>query len=393
MFCPKCGKKNKEEAQFCEFCGEKIVEESKVVLPSKQKKPLSKKNKIIIVVVVALVLILGGGGIILSDNYTPSKVAEGYFVALMNDDTNKLYDYIDIPNNEFTSKEIFNKVVDNDDKDLVNYQVVGEQVSNDGLSAQVKISYTLEGRQTPLEKTIYLVKDKKNKMLIFDNWKISEGSSLLEEDYEITVFKGSTLKLEGVEVSSKYKKDSDTAKYDTYVIPALFKGDYNAQLTLENGLTTEAKIDVSGYSSTINTFELSDKDEKSLENSIKDNVAKLYKSAIDSKSFGDIKKDFEYKDSDLSDLEDAYDSFAKSIKNNELKSYEITDLDIDRLSITEDGYLYVTVSLEYKYSVKDYFSEDIVSKSDDDTAYLTFDYDNGFKLVDMTSLATYFSRF
>lgn len=393
MFCPKCGKKNKEEAQFCEFCGEKIVEESKVVLPSKPKKPLSKKNKIIIVVVVALVLILGGGGIILSDNYTPSKVAEGYFVALMNDDTNKLYDYIDIPNNEFTSKEIFNKVVDNDDKDLVNYQVVGEQVSNDGLSAQVKISYTLEGRQTPLEKTIYLVKDKKNKMLIFDNWKISEGSSLLEEDYEITVFKGSTLKLEGVEVSSKYKKDSDTAKYDTYVIPALFKGDYNAQLTLENGLTTEAKIDVSGYSSTINTFELSDKDEKSLENSIKDNVAKLYKSAIDSKSFGDIKKDFEYKDSDLSDLEDAYDSFAKSIKNNELKSYEITDLDIDRLSITEDGYLYVTVSLEYKYSVKDYFSEDIVSKSDDDTAYLTFDYDNGFKLVDMTSLATYFSRF
>lgn len=393
MFCPKCGKKNKEEAQFCEFCGEKIVEESKVVLPSKPKKPLSKKNKIIIVVVVALVLILGGGGIILSDNYTPSKVAEGYFVALMNDDTNKLYDYIDIPNNEFTSKEIFNKVVDNDDKDLVNYQVVGEQVSNNGLSAQVKISYTLEGRQTPLEKTIYLVKDKKNKMLIFDNWKISEGSSLLEEDYEITVFKGSTLKLEGVEVSSKYKKDSDTAKYDTYVIPALFKGDYNAQLTLENGLTTEAKIDVSGYSSTINTFELSDKDEKSLENSIKDNVAKLYKSAIDSKSFGDIKKDFEYKDSDLSDLEDAYDSFAKSIKNNELKSYEITDLDIDRLSITEDGYLYVTVSLEYKYSVKDYFSEDIVSKSDDDTAYLTFDYDNGFKLVDMTSLATYFSRF
>lgn len=393
MFCPKCGKKNKEEAQFCEFCGEKIVEESKVILPSKPKKPLSKKNKIIIVVVVALVLILGGGGIILSDNYTPSKVAEGYFVALMNDDTNKLYDYIDIPNNEFTSKEIFNKVVDNDDKDLVNYQVVGEQVSNDGLSAQVKISYTLEGRQTPLEKTIYLVKDKKNKMLIFDNWKISEGSSLLEEDYEITVFKGSTLKLEGVEVSSKYKKDSDTAKYDTYVIPALFKGNYNAQLTLENGLTTEAKIDVSGYSSTINTFELSDKDEKSLENSIKDNVAKLYKSAIDSKSFGDIKKDFEYKDSDLSDLEDAYDSFAKSIKNNELKSYEITDLDIDRLSITEDGYLYVTVSLEYKYSVKDYFSEDIVSKSDDDTAYLTFDYDNGFKLVDMTSLATYFSRF
>ena len=92
-------------------------------------------------------------------------------------------------------------------------------------------------------------------------------------------------------------------------------------------------------------------------------------------------------------MEDAYSSFARSVKSSELKSYELTDLDVDRLSITEDGYLYVTVSLEYKYSVKDYFSDDIISNSDDDTAYLTFDYNNGFKLVDMTSLATYFSRF
>lgn len=393
MFCPKCGKKNKEEAQFCEFCGTKIAEENKVILPKKTKKPMSKKNKIIIAVVIALVVVLGGGGIILSNNYTPSKIAEGYFVALMNDDTNKLYDYINVPDSEFTSKKIFNEVVDNDDKDLVNYQVVSEQISNDGLSAQVKISYTLEGRQSALEKTIYLVKDKKNKMLIFDNWKISDGSSLIEEDYEITVFKGATLSLEGVEVSSKYKKDSDSTRYDTYVIPTLFKGDYDAKITLKNGLTTESKIDVSGYSTTINTFELSDKDEKNLESSIKENVNKLYKSAIDSKSFSDIKKDYEYKDSDLTDLEDAYSSFARSVKSSELKSYELTDLDVERLSITEDGYLYVTVSLEYKYSVKDYFSDDIISNSDDDTAYLTFDYNNGFKLVDMTSLATYFSRF
>ena len=393
MFCPKCGKKNKEEAQFCEFCGAKIAEESKVILPKKPRKPMSKKSKIIIIVIIALVVILGGGGIILSSNYTPSKVAEGYFVALMNDDTNKLYDYINVPNSEFTSKKIFNEVVDNDDKDLVNYQVVSEQVSNDGLSAQVKISYTLEGRQTALEKTIYLVKDKKNKMLIFDNWKISDGSSLIEEDYEITVFKGATLKLEGVKVDSKYKKDSSSTRYDTYVIPTLFKGDYDAEVTLENGLTTKSKIDVSGYSSTINTFELSDKDEKDLEKAIEDNVNKLYKSAIDAKTFSDIKKDFEYKDSDLTDLEDAYDSFARSIKNSELKSYELTDLDAERLSITEDGYLYVTVSLEYKYSVKDYFSDDIISNSDDDTAYLTFDYSDCFKILDMTSLATYFSRF
>ena len=74
-------------------------------------------------------------------------------------------------------------------------------------------------------------------------------------------------------------------------------------------------------------------------------------------------------------------------------SYELTDVEIERLSINDDGNLYVTASLEYKYSVKEYFSEDVVSNSDDDTAYLTFDYNDGFKLVDFTSLATYFSRF
>ena len=393
MFCPECGKKNEEGAQFCEFCGAKIAEESKVVLPKEPRKPMKKRTKIIIIVVAVLAVVLIGGGIILSSNYTPSKVATGYFTALMNNDTDKLYNYIDVPENEFTTKKIFTEVTDNDKEDLVNYQVVSEEKSTDGLSAQVKISYTVEGRQTPLTKTIYLVKDKKNKMLIFDNWKISEGSSLVEEDYEITVFKDATLKLEGVEVDKKYKEDSSSSRYDTYVIPALFKGEYDAEVTLKNGLTTTSKIDVSGYSSSINTFELSDKNEKALEESIKESVNKIYKSAIDKKAFSDIKGDFEYKDSDLDDLEDAYASLARSVQNNDLTAYDVTDVDVSRLSVTEDGYLYVTVDIDYKYSVKEYFSEDIVSKSDDDTAYLTFDYNDGFKLVDFTSLATYFSRF
>ena len=393
MFCPECGKKNEEGAQFCEHCGARIVDDSKVVLPKQPRKPMSKRNKIIITVSALLIVILVIGGIILSENYKPSKVATDYFEALMDDDANRLYNYIDVPENEFTTKKIFTEVVDNKKEDLVNYQVVSEEVSTDGLSAQVKISYTLEGRQTPLTKTIYLVKDKKNKMLIFDNWKISDGSSLVETDYQITVFKDSTLKLEGVLVDEKYKEDSESSRYDTYVIPALFKGDYDAQITLRNGLTMESKIDVSGYSSTINTFELSDKNEKSLEEAITDNINKIYKSAIDKKAFNDIKNDFNYKDADLSDLEDAYNSLSKSVTNNELMSYELTDVEIERLSINDDGNLYVTASLEYKYSVKEYFSEDVVSNSDDDTAYLTFDYNDGFKLVDFTSLATYFSRF
>lgn len=393
MFCPECGKKNENGAQFCEYCGAKIAEESKVVLPKTPRKPMKKKTIVIISIVSALVVILVVGGIVLSSNFKPSKIAVNYFVALMNNDTDKIYDYINVPNSEFTTKKMFTEVVDTEKEDLLNYKIVSEEKSTDGLSAQVKISYTLEGDKTPLTTTIYLVKDKKNKLLIFDNWKISDGSSLVEEDYDITVYKGATVKLEGVEVPEKYKEESISQRYDTYVIPAIFKGEYDAEVTLKNGLKTKSVLDTTGYDSSLTDFELSENEEKELTSSIKDYVSKLYKAALEGKSFDDIKKDYEYKGSDLDELEKAYKSFASSIKNSGLTKYSLKDVEISRYSINTEGYLYVTVNTEYDYTVKSYFSDETVDNDDEDTAYLTFDYSDGFKLVDMTGLATYFSRY
>lgn len=393
MFCPECGKKNENGAQFCEHCGAKIAEESKVVLPKTPRKPMKKKTIVIISIVSALVIILVVGGIVLSSNFKPSKIAVNYFVALMNNDTDKIYDYINVPDSEFTTKKMFTEVVDTEKEDLLNYKIVSEEKSTDGLSAQVKISYTLEGDKTPLTTTIYLVKDKKNKLLIFDNWKISDGSSLVEEDYDITVYKGATVKLEGVEVPEKYKEESISQRYDTYVIPAIFKGEYDAEVTLKNGLKTKSVLDTTGYDSSLTDFELSENEEKELTSSIKDYVSKLYKAALEGKSFDDIKKDYEYKGSDLDELEKAYKSFASSIKNSGLTKYSLKDVEISRYSINTEGYLYVTVNTEYDYTVKSYFSDETVDNDDEDTAYLTFDYSDGFKLVDMTGLATYFSRY
>ncbi len=393
MFCPECGKKNENGAQFCEHCGAKIAEESKVVLPKTPRKPMKKKTIVIISIVSALVVILVVGGIVLSSNFKPSKIAVNYFVALMNNDTDKIYDYINVPDSEFTTKKMFTEVVDTEKEDLLNYKIVSEEKSTDGLSAQVKISYTLEGDKTPLTTTIYLVKDKKNKLLIFDNWKISDGSSLVEEDYDITVYKGATVKLEGVEVPEKYKEESISQRYDTYVIPAIFKGEYDAEVTLKNGLKTKSVLDTTGYDSSLTDFELSENEEKELTSSIKDYVSKLYKAALEGKSFDDIKKDYEYKGSDLDELEKAYKSFASSIKNSGLTKYSLKDVEISRYSINTEGYLYVTVNTEYDYTVKSYFSDETVDNDDEDTAYLTFDYSDGFKLVDMTGLATYFSRY
>lgn len=395
MFCPKCGKKNAEEAKFCEFCGAKIMSDEKVILPKKPRVKISKKNKTIIIVAVILVLVLGIGGYFLSSNFKPSKVALEYFLATTNGDTDIIYDFINIPESEFTTKEVFEKVNDDleENVNLVNYQVVNEDISSDGLSAQVKISYTVEGRQTPSSEIIYLVKDSKNKFLIFPNWKISDGSSLVREDYKIKTYKDSTLKLEGITVDKKYLKDDDKSTYDTYVIPAIFKGNYDVNITLKNGLVTKGSLNVNNYSSSIDDFKLEDKKEEDLENVIKNVLSKLYESAIDKKSFDDIKTDFEYDDADLTDLEDAYDDFAFLIGNGALREYNLKDIEVEKISVTEDSYLSVTVKTSYDYAAKAYLSDDNVNKSDDDTVYLTFDYNEGFKLVDMSSLTTSFSRF
>lgn len=393
MFCPKCGKKNADNAKFCEFCGAEIKEEEKIILPKTAKKKISKKNLTIIIISVVLLIILVGGGLILSNNFKPSTVALNYFKAITDADSDKVYDYISVPKSEFTTKKIFSEVTLDDEVNVVNYKVVSEDVSADNLSAQVKISYTLEGRQTPLTQTIYLVKDKKNKFLIFPNWKISEGSSLIKENYEISIFKDSTLKLEGIEVGKKYLKKSDDSNYDTYVIPALFKGEYDIEVTLKNGLVARSKLDVDNKSTKIDDFVLNDKNEDELQKTVKEDLDKLYQAGIDGKSFDDIKGDFEYKDSKLDDLEDAYNMFERLLSNSGLRKIEFNEVNVEKISITEDGLLYVTVGADYEYTAKAYLSDDDVVKTDDDTLYLTFDYNDGFKLVDMSSLVTSFSRF
>lgn len=393
MFCPKCGKENKKNAGFCEFCGTKIKEEVKVSTPKKKAtKKVDKKTKTIIIVVIALLVILIGGYLILQNNYKPSKVAENYFNALMSNDTDKLYDYLGVSESEFTSKKIFKEVYESEESKVINQTITSENITTDGLNATVTIKYNVEGSSSAKTKVINLAKDKNNKMLIFDNWKISENSSLYVKDYTINTYKGSTIKLEGVTVPSKYKTKT-SGNYDTYEIPSIFKGTYDATITLKNGLEMETELKVGSYSSTLNNFELSKSNQSDLEKTIKENVETLYKNAIDSKEFSDFKKDFEYSGSDLDKLESAYSTFANYIKSGGLTEYTVKKVEVKNLSVNTDGNLYVTVNIDYSYKAKKYSSDETVSKTSDDTAYLTYDYSKGFKLVNVSGLNTYFSRF
>lgn len=395
MFCPKCGKKNKKSAEFCEFCGEKIEEDTKTktkVTKTKPTKEIDKKTKNIIIIIIALLVVLVGGYLILENNYKPSKVAEDYFNALMNNDTDKLYDYLGVTKGEFTTKKIFKEVYEGEKNKIINQTITSENITADGLNATVTIKYNVEGSSSAKTKTINLAKDKSNKMLIFDNWKISENSSLYIKDYTISVHKGSKVKLEGVTVPSKYKTKT-TDNYDTYKIPAIFKGTYDVTITLKNGLDLTSELNVNSYSTTLSNIELAKDKQSDLEKTIKENIETLYKNAIEGKEFSDFKKDFEYTNSDLDKLESAYSSFASSIKSSSLTEFTVKKVEVKNLSINSDNNLYVKANIEYSYKAKKSSSEETVSKTSDNTVYLTYDYSENFKLVNISSLKTYFSRY
>ena len=386
MFCGECGKKNEKGAKFCEECGAKLQNDVKGEI-----KDFGSKNKKLIILICALVVVIFGIYNFLIGKYGPEAVAKDYFLAVMNADADSIYDYLDIKEGKFTSKKIFKKVFNVQKEDLVNYSVSSFEKSSDGLTATAHINYTLKGKSSSESTDINLVRDKKNKFLIFENWKISDRFMETVNDFEITVPKDSIVIIEGVKLDKKYKTDG-TKGTDLYKIPEMFKGKYDVIVTLKNGLTLEDDVNVTSYgSASLNNLKLSSSDEKKLEKKLPDVIGKLYQDAIDKKSFEDVKKDYEYDGSDLSKLESSYSYFMKAISAGGLKTFKVKKVNINNVKY-DDGIIKVTADVDFDYtsSYKILDKEKESSGNNSDIMYFDFDYSKDFKLVNISSMAKLF---
>ena len=386
MFCGECGTKNERGAKFCEECGSKLQNDVKGEI-----KNFGSNNKKLIILICSLVVVIFGIYKFLIGKYGPEAVAKDYFLAVMNADADSIYDYLDIKEGKFTSKKIFKKVFNVQKEDLVNYSVSSFEKSPDGLTATAHINYTLKGKSSSETADINLVHDKKNKFLIFENWKISDRFMETVNDFEITVPKDSTVTIEGVKLNKKYKTDG-TKGTDLYKIPEMFKGKYDVIVTLKNGLTLEDDVNVTGYgSASLNNLKLSSGDEKKLEKKLPDVIEKLYQDAIDKKSFEDVKKDYEYDGSDLSKLENSYNYFMKAISAGGLKTFKVKKVKINNVKY-DDGIIKVTADVDFDYtaSYKILDKEKQSNGNNSDIMYFDFDYRKDFKLVNILSMAKLF---
>lgn len=406
MFCPECGKKNTEKALFCEDCGHKLEQEKTSKLKTKKteiKKEMTKKNKIIISIVSLLVIVLGISYVSISKSLDPKNIADKYFNAIVNYDGDKLYNLLTIEKSEFTTKSMLKKVLKDQKKlDIVNYTVNKVEKSSDGLTAKVNISYTVKNSKSTKEEEVYLSKQKSKKWLLFDNWQVVLNDKTTTDGYTVKVLKGSTISIEGTKLNKKYlDKEESTSTYDVYDMPAMFTLEYSTSVKLPIGIQLEDKMNVSEYGTynvSLSLENLSEKFKNDLTSKIKTNLQTIYDSAKDNKTFDDIKSNFEYKGSDLSDIKSDYESLVSSLAStsNKLTAISFKEITLNSLKINEDGYLYVSVKAKYDYTVSYQSEDETKTNSDDDYdyIYLLFDYkDKTFKLIDSSRLNSYFSRF
>lgn len=468
MFCEKCGAVNEEDSRFCENCGfdlqisvqneqkfaapnyytgsqpvatkispqqqvnyyeQQIPNNSSYPYPQAQKKPykLSKKVKLIIAASTAFVILCTSFFAYGSASNDPKNLVKDYFLGMNSQNWEKTYDCIDIVKGEFTTKDLFVKMMkkqfENSPKqEILNYSVkennVAKQVTDYynqyaqfagnsssqtqselektlGLIKSYTIIYTLKGSSSSQTVNINLIKQKGKSWLFYDNYKVT-ANDLVTQSYTVYAPKGAKLLLDDKEIGSQYivqnsseSSNNSNTNYDTYKLTNVFLGQHIIKISTLYAKEYEKQITITnGSSSQFDNLELT---EESLnEVFIKaEAITKLaYSSAIEGKDFESIKSNFTKNESKLLSAKQAYQNFAANIKKTDgtgLKSIKFSGFSPkkDNKKTSSDFTYEANFSLQYTYVKlsRGWFSDTITEETIDtprsESFTINFVYEDG----------------
>lgn len=434
MFCGECGTKNTGASQFCENCGAKLagapeqqvspspvegtvnnVQPNNVqnqmpntqVMATQPAKPMSKKTKLILTIIAVIAVIFGGAYYYVGTLVTPEKVAEDYFNALVELDAKKIYKFLQVEDTEFTTEEMFEKVIKNTtDKDskmeIVNYEVGSVKYDDlTKMTAKVTITYVEKDKDKSQTVDVKLAKGKDKKWLFYDEWLVVTTAYEVKNDVTVKVDKGATVKVEGVKLNKKYLDEESSSSYsDYYKVPAMFGGKYKFNVKYTNGLETEELVNVAsgGYYASLSASSLTKKVKAEINKQMAADVQLIYNSVIAKKTFDEIKSNFEYTDGDLTNLTSAYNTLAKDLAaaSSQLTKIKVNESDISSIYQNSNGSLSMSTTFKYDYTVSYQSNGQAQTHSDNTTNYVTFTYqrvDGKYKLTNIKYLKTYFSRY
>ena len=435
MFCEKCGAKNDNNAKFCEGCGtaletaETVLESAKgfktpekesFVAPDlsdgsktvssnnfseKTKTPMSLKNKIIIIVVAVLVVLCGllyYLGKVVTD---PKKIVERYFESITSNNYAEAYECMDIESGEFTTKDMFVKVMENlneeDKKSVTNY-TVKENINQNPLMKSYEITYTQKGRNDIYSMDITLMKQASKKWLFYDDYKVAENG-LIAKQYSVTVPDGTELYIDDIKVDEKYVSDDNEAsvgiKEKNYIIPEIFVGNHEFKVTASfiKDKVFDYMIYDEGYVY-VDYVELSDESIKEVSVLAEEFVNKFVTSAITKKPMDSINT-YLAKNVDISSIKYIYDELMERGLNEEgvgVKTINFTEFETEAQEYYGSGTsYYASVDFEYNYTAlsKNWYDDTIEEYTPDypQNGYATvyFVYEDGKWMVSDIYISIY----
>ena len=440
MFCPECGKFNPDENQVCQYCNSLLIDNSAPVsteqsaeAPAPQtagegsndvvlnipKLDLAKaksffmKNKFIIIpilaVVIAFIIFVSVG----SSMSSPEKVVRNYYNALVNGEYEDMYDYIALPEGDFTTKENFvkhMKAINKDDNSLpkqTDFRVeeIRDNINNfeNGMSASTE----KEKNDSPLKKytvtfydkstgatdsyTVTLIEQDTKKLLFFKDYKVS-SAGLIVKNVQFEIAGDAQIKIDGKTLKNP-KKNEDGNK--VYKIDTIFAGNHDMTLTSELYETYKSEFNVNSdnYHQKIyvaDAMKVKEKIVTSLEKTALSDFKTIYENAMAQKSFPKSIKLSEDEDKlvterynelleDLAPNEDGTGLNSITFKSGKIRTSRYSD-DL-QYSVGQDDsgntYISFTLDIEYEYKATvdtGWFTSNIQTREDTRTDDISFKY-------------------
>jgi len=357
MYCSRCNTKGKLGDVYCSECGSKLIRK-------KLDFKISKKLRNLLIIFLATFIVLFSTYKVIEYINSPKFIASNYFKDVINNDSNKLYDYID----EYESTFVTSKLLQEKMKlyeEVTSYKIIN--VIEEGSKTLVTFEYVIND----VTYEAYVLLKEESKYFIFKSYSVMSGN--LVKDVSFVIPKNSTITVDGIDISNLKVKSTDE-NYDTYKIPYMVNGTYTV-VTTTNGIKTTEETDVSdNLKYYVNEVKLSDELSSTLEKESIDKLNLIYSSIVSKNDFSSISTSFNV---DTKDLEKTYKAVKRNIISEDyiINSFTITSLDAVAATYIENGKLAVTYDADYliKYSYLN--GTETVSKEIDSHSYITISYD------------------
>lgn len=393
MYCSNCGSKLDSCDVFCSECGNKRQITMKDMNGqghfSIRKSSFSSNEKKFIIIILIFVIMVLVYSLVNKTMFCENEIIKRYVIAYARNDYEEIINLSDINKNEFMSEATIVKKYGKAIDDNVDVEILSTNSNNGEHTRTVQYSKDA-GRKNILNLS---VKRSGHKFGIFNNYVIT-STNLTAEDISIAVPKSVSLKVDGVNMSDKYRSSSDSNN-NIYKIKEVLSKNVMLEITLKNDVKiTSVRNFFDNESITLNncynnSIDVDSKDK--VIGKVKNAVSVIVDGAILGKDYSELDLNNVYGNDLLgsSVFSSSYETLKSKIVQSQPKDFKITAIDINNIYLKNDDVNKLEFNCKVNYSYKNR-SDQLQNSSRN--IKMILDNSNGLK-VDEFYLASLYSLF